>query len=204
MKHQLYNLFATPVMKFASEEIISDELVKSITFYKNDSYNNFGNKTTNDSFILDKQEFKNLKQFIDKCLYDYVEIIYGSNPYITKLKVTQSWLNYTNKNEYHHTHNHPNSLVSGVFYFNADEQYDEIAFFNPKYNQIELPIIKYTDYNVIECALKIKTGDLVLFPSSLQHAVPTKVGDNERISLAFNTFVSGELGKAEHLNYLKL
>ena len=155
-------------------------------------------------FILDKQEFKNLKQFIDKCLYDYVEIIYGSNPYITKLKVTQSWLNYTNKNEYHHTHNHPNSLVSGVFYFNADEQYDEISFFNPKYNQIELPIIKYTDYNVIECALKIKTGDLVLFPSSLQHAVPTKVGDNERISLAFNTFVSGELGKAEHLNYLKL
>ena len=134
MKHQLYNLFATPVIKFPSEEIVSEELLKSVSGYKNDSYNNFGNKTTNESFVLNNQNFKILKQFIDKCLYEYVENIYGSNPYITKLNVTQSWLNYTNKNEYHHTHNHPNSLVSGVFYFNADTDYDEIVFFNPKYN----------------------------------------------------------------------
>jgi uncharacterized protein (TIGR02466 family) len=191
-------------MKFSFEDSISNEMLGYVNHYKNDSYNNFGNKTTRDTFILEKEEFKVLKDFIGKCLYEYVEKIYGSNPYMTKLNVTQSWLNYTNKNEYHHTHNHPNSLVSGVFYFNADTDYDEIVFFNPKYNQIELPIIKYTDYNTFECGLKIKTGDLILFPSSLQHAVPTKSGDNERISLAFNTFVTGELGTKEHLNYLKI
>jgi hypothetical protein len=32
--------------------------------------------------------------------------------------ITQSWLNYTETNQYHHKHEHPNSLVSGVFYVN--------------------------------------------------------------------------------------
>ncbi len=204
MKHRLYNLFPTPVLLFSFDKEITNEMLNHITIYKNNSYNNFGNKTTNDSFVLNKPEFFEIKQFIDKCLYEYVDNIYGSNAYTTKLQITQSWLNFTNKDEYHHTHNHPNSLVSGVFYFNADEKFDEIAFFNPKYNQIELPIIKFTDYNINECSIRVKTGDLILFPSSLQHAVPNKVGDNERISLAFNTFVKGKLGNEKHLNYLEI
>lgn len=204
MKHRLYNLFPTPVLLFSFEEEISNEVISAVMDYKSNSYNNFGNTTTNDSFVLSNPKLNQIKTFIDKCLYEYVDNIYGSNAYITKLQITQSWINYTTKNEYHHTHNHPNSLVSGVFYFNADDKFDEIAFFNPKYNQIELPIVKFTDFNINECSIRVKTGDLILFPSSLQHAVPNKVGDNERISLAFNTFVKGKLGKEEHLNFLEI
>ena len=37
------------------------------------------------------------------------------------LKITQSWINFTKKGEYHHPHAHPNSLISGVFYVEADK-----------------------------------------------------------------------------------
>ena len=37
---------------------------------------------------------------------------------------------------------------------------------------------------------------LFLFPSSLLHSVDTNQSNIERISIAFNTFVKGDLGKA--------
>ena len=40
---------------------------------------------------------------------------------------------------------------------------------------------------------------LVIFPSSLMHSVPPVKKDQVRVSLAFNTFIKGELGKDEQL-----
>ena len=52
--------------------------------------------------------------------------------------------------------------------------------------------------------IRIKTGQLVIFPSYLQHLVPIKEGTNLRISLSFNTFIKGELGGTNNSTYLKL
>ena len=51
----------------------------------------------------------------------------------TKLKtieiyITISWINYTETNQYHHAHSHPNSVISGVYYIETDES-DTITFF---------------------------------------------------------------------------
>ena len=45
---------------------------------------------------------------------------------------------------------------------------------------------------------------LVIFPSSLMHNVPTVKSDQVRISLAFNTFVKGVLGKDDQLSRVNL
>jgi hypothetical protein len=45
-----------------------------------------------------------------------------------ELYITQSWLNYTEENQYHHRHEHPNSVVSGVLYFDSDKK-DMIKYF---------------------------------------------------------------------------
>ena len=51
----------------------------------------------------------------------------------------------------------------------------------------------------------IKNNYLILFPSWLTHSVkPNKEATIDRISLAFNTFVKGNLGKRENLNHLIL
>ncbi len=41
-----------------------------------------------------------------------------------------------------------------------------------------------------------------MFPSTLAHSVPRKSDDNVRISLAFNVFVKGVLGRTNDLNEL--
>ena len=63
---------------------------------------------------------------------------------------------------------------------------------------------EYNDYNTDEVDFKVGTGELLLFPSSLQHRVTVKKTETPRISLAFNSFVKGELGHIKALNYLEL
>ena len=52
--------------------------------------------------------------------------------------------------------------------------------------------------------LPMKKGELILFPSNLTHSVPTNVGEEERISLSFNTWTKGNLGDIKSLTYLPL
>ena len=64
-------------------------------------------------------------------------------------------------------------------------------------------LIKNSTY-IPDSTLYVKTGDIVLFPSSLTHMVETKEGDNTRVSLAFNVFIKGTIGNNKQLTELKL
>ena len=114
-----------------------------------------------------------------------------------KLYITQSWLNYTEPNQFHHRHEHPNLFVFGVFYFDSDKDNDMIKFFHPqKYVPIWVDVEqnKYNIYNSTSWWFPVETGQLIMFPSSTTHQVDVKKGNNTRISLAFNTFYKGTLG----------
>ena len=50
----------------------------------------------------------------------------------------------------------------------------------------------------------MKSAELILFPSHLEHSVPENKSDMERISLSFNTFSDGILGKEKNLTYLNV
>ena len=114
-------------------------------------------------------------------------------------------MNYTEENEYHHTHEHPNSVVSGVLYFDCDKENDKIKFSNPiRYQQIKPEIDKYNIWNSHTWWLPVETGQLLMFPSSTTHQVDTKQGTNTRTSLAFNTFYKGTIGSNNNLNELIL
>jgi hypothetical protein len=89
----------------------------------------------------------NLKNELDLKVKEYFDKIICP---LNKVKpyITQSWLNYTKRNQYHHKHQHPNSLVSGVFYINADEKLDKIKFFKEhNYSTITLPTNNYNLFN---------------------------------------------------------
>ena len=108
--------------------------------------------------------------------------------------ITQSWLNYTKTDQFHHMHNHPNSYISGVFYIDVDDKVDKITFHKANYLAIELYKTKYNIFNSNSWRYPVKTGDIILFPSSLEHAVDKKKGTNIRISLSFNVFLKGTIG----------
>ena len=204
IKPNIINLFPTPVYLSTTGIKLTKKELEYVNKTKEDFFLSTGNTRTKDSYILENKEFLSIKKVLEKEVENYFETILKSadvKPYIT-----QSWLNYTEVNQYHHAHYHANSLVSGVFYIDADKHNDQISFIKPNVfgRQLELNVTEYNDWNSQSWSLPTETGDLFLFPSTLDHTVDFKKGTNTRISLAFNVFVKGILGKKDSLTFLKI
>ena len=205
-KHTISNLFPIPIYTTNIDREFTVEEIDFVKQQKNDCYPNAGNITTNNSYILDKSEFKNINKFLKEHCQNYLEDIICPKDKNLKLYITQSWLNYTETNQYHHKHHHPNSIVSGVLYFDTDKEKDKITFFNSEYKQIvpEVDEKKYNLFNSLNWYFPVKKGDLIMFPSSLVHQVETHQATNTRISLSFNTFYKGIVGSNSRLEELIL
>jgi predicted 2-oxoglutarate/Fe(II)-dependent dioxygenase YbiX len=67
-----------------------------------------------------------------------------------------------------------------------------------------VPPTDWNLYNSKSWWMEAKTGGLLLFPSSLTHMVQQVTADEDRISIAFNTFLKGNLGDNKDLTELKL
>jgi uncharacterized protein (TIGR02466 family) len=194
-------IFPTPIYISKIDRKLTKKELSFIDKTKLDVYKNEGNTTSNNNYILNHKEFKDLKTFLDLIVKDYFEKVISPTKEI-KPYITQSWLNYTETNQYHHKHAHPNSLISGVFYINCHEEHDKIKFYNDKYSTIKPEVKDWNIWNSETWWFSVKTGDVILFPSSLTHMVETKQGDNTRISLAFNVFIKGTLGNNKNLTEL--
>ena len=159
------------------------------------------NRQSEETFILDKPELSNVRAFIEAKLHKYVTEIMSSND---KLVITQSWLNKSGKGESHHEHVHPNSMISGVWFPQIHEQMPPIQFRGGHQRDVALQSTKFNTFNSATFMLPMKKGELLLFPSNLSHSVPVNQGDEERISLSFNTWPKGNMGDKQSLTYLPL
>ena len=197
----LHGLFPTPLIftnierEFTKEELeFFDEQGK--TTFKND-----GNVTSLDNYLMKHDAMSTIKRELTESLQMFLDNIIKPKDDV-KPYVTQSWLNYTAENQYHHKHAHPNSFLSGVMYVNADPEKDKITFFTESYKQIKLNPKEFNWYNAESWYFTVKPGDIVVFPSSLTHMVEQKAGTNTRISLAFNSFLRGSIGDNRSLTEL--
>ena len=192
------HLFPEPVYFSNLDRALTKTELKTITQYQEKTSNNQGNVRTRDSYILEHKTFKNLKKDLNQKIINYFnEVICCGNtitPYIT-----QSWINYTKENQFHHQHAHPNSYISGVFYINADKEVDKINFFRAGYIRFLPTVTQFNIFNSTKVTYPIQGGDVLLFPSSLQHGVDIKKGTNIRTSLSFNVFFKGTIGNKEDL-----
>ncbi len=203
MEAKINGIFPTPIYISKLNRELTNKELSFINKTKLDVYKNEGNTTSNNNYILNQKAFKDLKTDLDLRVQDYFQKVICPTDVITPY-ITQSWLNYTETNQYHHKHQHANSLVSGVFYINCDEQFDKIKFFKEDYKTIKPEIKDWNIWNSESWWFSVKTGDVILFPSSLTHMVETKEGDNTRISLAFNVFIKGTIGNNKQLTELIL
>jgi uncharacterized protein (TIGR02466 family) len=197
-------IFPIPVYISKLDRELTKKELSFVDKSKLDFYKNDGNITSNNNYILNQKVFGSLKEDLYLRVEDYFKKVLSYTDAVTPY-ITQSWLNYTETNQYHHKHEHPNSLVSGVFYVNCHEEFDKIKFFKKDSYQAIKPEIKdWNLYNSETWWFTVKTGDIILFPSSLTHMVETKEGDNTRISLAFNVFIKGTIGNNKNLTELIL
>lgn len=189
---KVLQLFPTPVGCFEMDRQFTKSELNCIN--KQARIKNTFNERSKNGYVLDSKSMLNLKKFLTTCVNAYFQNIFKP-PKDVSIHITQSWLNYSNKNESHHKHGHPNSFVSGVLYINADVSKDAIVFcIDENYDRIKFFPQEFNSYNSKEWIVPVQTGALVLFPSNLQHYVPPVISEKERVSLSFNTYLKGKLG----------
>jgi uncharacterized protein (TIGR02466 family) len=197
----IHNLFPTPVGFFDFPEPLTDDQLQFIKTQQKKP--NEGNTTSANRKILECEILRNLNAHIKSCVDVYFQEVYKPK-FDVKLRITQSWLNYSEPGQFHHKHAHPNSLVSGCFYVNADENADKIFFFKEEYEPISIERAEFNLYNSKSWWLPVKTNQIILFPSSLTHMVRPVEAKETRISVAFNAFPVGYIGNDDTLTGLHL
>ena len=195
-------IFPVPIYQTILNREISTE--EKNFFNKLERTKNEYNYNSKNNYVLDEEPLSTLKKELFLRVEDYFQKIITPKTNVSPY-ITQSWVNWTKKGEEHHKHAHSNSLFSGVFYIDADEEYDSIKFFKRHtYESLSIEPYEYHLFNSESWTFKVKTGDIILFPSSLGHLVESKIGDNLRTSLSFNTFIKGTIGVDVELTELKL
>jgi uncharacterized protein (TIGR02466 family) len=200
MKEELLQLFSTPLLIVPYEKPIDKELayLKNIS-YREQKQN--GNYRSDDSYLLRNEEFKNIKNFLGEAVDKFTKNVMQSKQ---RLIITQCWANRNPKGSKHHEHVHPNSIISGVMYFQIHEKLPPIQFAKDRQDGIKLDPIKYTHLNSESFMLPCKPGELIMFPSSLKHSVPINMSDEDRISISFNTFCIDVIGSEQALTHLDI
>lgn len=202
--YNITGIFPTPVLISSIGREFSKKELDSFKYHAEDSVQNIGNTGSKEKYLFHNDP--NLDQLWADCqnlLTCFVDKIYCP---ATKIEpyITQSWLNYTKEKQFHHQHKHPNSFISGVLYIDVDEQNDKIIFHNEPDSMLSLRPKEYNPFNCVSWTFELKPGMVILFPSTLSHSVEHKVGTNTRTSLAFNSFVRGDVGFLQDSTELKL
>jgi uncharacterized protein (TIGR02466 family) len=210
INYEVLELFPTPV--FASQ--IPLEFSKVVPWlFKQEMLSeevdspNYGERSKN-SYILDEPESKDLKDFILTLVNQYGKMLgYEYDSY----RFGQSWVSYKHPGQHHTMHSHPNSLISGVFYFGEPtdktpaikfhklEGGFNVSYLSPKFVKDKREL----KYSQKEFSIEFTPGLLLLFPSYLHHSVPLNKTDKTRCSLAFNIVPTIGLGEETSLTELK-
>ena len=210
INYEILELFPTPVfttmipLEFSKvtpwlfkQEMLSEEVDSP----------NYGERSKN-SYILDEPEAIDLKSYILELTSQYGKLLgYDYESY----RFGQSWVSYKHPGQHHTMHSHPNSLISGVFYFGEPtDKTPAIKFhkleggFNVSYLSPKLVKDKRElKYSQKEFSIEFTPGLLLLFPSYLHHSVPLNKTDKTRCSLAFNVVPKVGLGDETSLTELK-
>ena len=190
MNGELHPLFSIPVYKEKLRLLDNNEQ----TFLKNIELceQTLGNWSSVDNHLLNNPELFYLKKNIENILQSYCKSILHID---IEIYITNSWLNKTYPSQQHFLHNHSNSIISGVYYIDVEDSLPLITF-----NRMQLPFLlnfipkEFTMFNSTEWSIPVENGSLIIFPSTLYHYVKPNDSNKTRISLAFNSFVKGNIG----------
>ena len=105
-----------------------------------------------------------------------------------ELELYNIWININYPGGYNHLHHHVGSVLSGVYYVDADPNQGNIQFERNDGAEYHIPtdIAQETYYTSTRATYAAKTGALYVFPGWLKHSVQGNRTANDRISISFN------------------
>jgi len=178
--------FPTPIYYYqftdSTLSVIQSEIIDCIP--------NFEDTLTNpwDDSVLTSFKYNSTDNFLDSSpilkehIIQHVQNFINSN---IDFEITDSWLNVCKQYGYQNYHSHPLSDISGTYYVQTNSNDGNIKF---KPESISYQSSKLLDVlNVSRNATYVpKIGQLLLFPSFLQHTVLMNNTEDDRISISFN------------------
>ena len=113
------------------------------------------------------------------------------NVFLSKqnISVVNLWININEYKDYNILHEHPNCMISGVFYVKAPENSGSIVFKNDsdiRYYMNYNLTSDLNNYNASMWSFPALENTLYLFPSWLKHFVEPNLSNESRISISFN------------------
>ena len=194
-RNNLLQLFPINITLNNIEREFTDDEKKIFSKLSNETLDNVYNSITINDQVLELEELCNLKKFFQTKINEYVSQLIVPSYSSFELYISESWITKTKNKQAHHSHKHFNSILSGVFYITGEKL--NIHFSNPYDNDI-IKIDKKARYTSCPDSVGVNInhkGTLLIFPSHLSHWVPPYQGEQERLSLSFNTFFKGMINK---------
>ena len=157
------------------------------------SFQNSGNTMSEDRYVLNNPDLKDLANVFLENIKQYADDIMGID---NEMYITTSWINSTNSNQQHNIHNHPISILSGSYYIDVEDSQPSISF-----NRMSPPFLfnmfpnKFNAFNSTQWTIPVRNNMLVIFPSSCYHYVNLNTNLKPRVSIAFDTFIKGSIGR---------
>jgi uncharacterized protein (TIGR02466 family) len=205
MKSEVFSLFPTPLYvgtlerPFTKEELDFVHREDLYKFYSESPGKNGGSDRYD---LLHFPEMAGIKSFIQEHVDNFAKTVMCVE---NKLFPTISWLNRNPRGTDHYRHYHVNSIVSGVFYFTPNPA--PIEFYTHRsvvYEPLRIQPTEFNPYNSNSSTVTLTQGTLILFPAYMEHAVLPNINNQDRISLAFNTWTKGPIGALIGTEYLDL
>lgn len=205
---EVLGLFPIPVVKLSIEEDFTNEIdfLKTAEMRETDG-GYYVHLQSDNTYILDLDIVSRLKTRLESEVTEYMQQILS---FTQCGSITQSWVNKNSPGEATHIHAHPNSIVSGVYYMDIPESSGIIRFHRTKHNTTYYmePTVDSTHaagnfwaYDFID--ITVKNGDILLFPSWLQHSVPKNPTEEVRWCVAFNAMPTWGLGEERNLSAMR-
>lgn len=200
-KFEVQPLFATPLVRADVSDAITQDQIEYVQSLK--MIKNVNNLISEDLYIFEHPQLAGFKKAIAEVLNRYATDVLGITQ---ELVVTQSWALSNPPGVGMHSHSHSNSLVSGSFYYAPLPDPVSRVFFDrhTAYQRIQL-LPSNEKRNIFNTAINViepKEGEVLLFPSEINHMIEANGAPVERKAIAFNAFVKGTIGDYRDVSQL--
>jgi uncharacterized protein (TIGR02466 family) len=181
--------------KCVSENLYGKEITKEIKLHGT-------KKIRTDRNVLDDVNLSELRDHLTEHLNEYLTNVIGEKNDRFRLYITTSWSIGLLQGSRLHEHNHPNSIVSGVLYWDNPDDVSPLIIRKDSCSPtsiLELGPSHPTQYTRNRIEIKPVNGSFLLFPSNIKHEVSVNESCGTRYCLAFDTFVEGEIGSRRNI-----
>lgn len=136
------------------------------------------------NIIVDRSDFVPLAEYC----WGAVQTVHNQIGLTGTVNFVSSWLTIGRIHSYHERHHHNPHTWSGVYYAQAEAGDSDLVFYNPMMQSgwPHCDSAEFKPQNSLLTQCSVKTGDIIIFPSYLEHKVDQQTIDRDRITLAFN------------------